>query len=219
LFDDRQCPILARQGRHPRQFHAQFLEIHTMQTLKLSLALALLALAPLAFGQLASQARPANRALGYYDPTTGIFEPLHPLSDTEPATATPTTGTLTFTFTITAKSTLPKNAVIGCEGDAGVSDPALEVTEKGTGVAKLSSGTTYTCTAVIHYSWLLSTASSDKISLSYNASIDYGLELTGSNGTGTVVTPIVSRSSTQDIPGISVPANGASTTEDISITL
>jgi hypothetical protein len=189
-----------------------------MRTLKFSLPLALLTLVPLAFGQLASQVRPANRTLGYYDPATGIFEPLRPLSDTEPAT-TPTTGTLTFTFTISVKSAIPKNAVIGCEGDVSVSDPSLQATERGTGVAKLTSGTTYTCTAVIHYSWLLSTASSDKISLSYNSSIDYGFEVTASNGTGTVVTPIISRSSTQGIGDISVPANGASTAEDISITL
>jgi hypothetical protein len=189
-----------------------------MRTLKFSLPLALLAFMPLAFGQLASEARPAHRELGYYDPATGIFEPLRSLSDTEPATA-PTTGTLTFTFTINVKSAIPKNAVIGCEGDAIVSDPSLQVTERATGVANLTSGTTYTCTAVIHYSWLLSTASSDKITLSYNSSINYGYEVTASNGTGTVVTPIISRTSTQDITAISVPANGASTTEDVSITL
>jgi hypothetical protein len=189
-----------------------------MRTLKLSLPLALLTFMPLAFGQLASQARPAHRTLGYYDPATGIFEPLRPLSDAEPATA-PTTGTLTFTFTISVKSTIPKNAVIGCEGDATVDDPSFEGIERATGIAKLSSGTTYTCTAVIHYSWPLSTASSDKIALSYISTIDYGYEITATNGTSTVVEPIESRGSTQYIPEISVPANGASTTEDVSVTL
>jgi hypothetical protein len=54
----------------------------------LSLAVLGLGLAPFSFGQLASQARPSSqRVLGYFDPATGIFQPLHSAAEVDPATA------------------------------------------------------------------------------------------------------------------------------------
>ncbi|MGA7931089.1 MAG: hypothetical protein WCA20_34485, partial [Candidatus Sulfotelmatobacter sp.] len=91
--------------------------------------------------------------------------------------------------------------------------------EHGSGVAKLVSGTTYSCTVTLPYSWLLSSASSDKISRSYTANINYGYQLTATNGADSAVEPISARESDQSIPSISVPASGATATEDISVTL
>lgn len=192
-----------------------------MRTFKmplLTLALLALGLTSFASGQLASQARPAHRSLGYYDPATGIFEPLRPLSDAE-TPVTPTTGTLTFSFTISAKTAVPTNGVISCQVTADISDASYDGSERAVGIATLESGTTYKCSAVMHYSWPLTSASSDKIGLSYTAGVEYGYQVTATNGTSVAVEPITGRETTQEVPSISVPANGASTTEDVSITL
>lgn len=140
-------------------------------------------------------------------------------SDVDARTVTNETGELILKYTITVKSTLPKNAVIGCTGSAIVDDSTGGTSESATGVATLVSGTTYTCSAIIHYSWELSTPTTDKITLGGKATIDYGYQLSAFNGTGTVVEPIELRSSTPTGGEISVPANGATTTEDINVTL
>ncbi len=177
-----------------------------------------LGLAPLSYGQFATH-QPSHRTLGYYDPATGAFEPLRPAQDVD-AAVTATTGTLVYKLTITVKSTIPKNGVVGCTGEASVSDSSgNSYSEHGSGVAKLVSGTTYSCTVTLPYSWLLSSASSDKISRSYTANINYGYQLTATNGADSAVEPISARESDQSIPSISVPASGATTTEDISVTL
>ena len=136
-----------------------------MQVRKMILSLAVLGLglAPLSFGQFASQARSQNRVLGYYNRTTGAFEPLHPAAEVDAATATTETGELIVKYTITVKSTIPKNGVIGCSATAAVGDAAGDREERATGVATLVSGTTYTCSAIIHYSWLLDTPTTDPV--------------------------------------------------------
>lgn len=182
------------------------------------LVVLVLGLAPLSYGQFAPH-QPSHRILGYYNPATGAFEPLRPAEDVD-AAGTATTGTLVYKLTITVKSTLPKNGVVGCTGEASVSDSSgNSYSEHGSGVAKLVSGTTYSCTVTLPFSWLLSSASSDKISRSYTANINYGYQLTATNGADTAVEPISARESDQSIPSITVPASGATTTEDISVTL
>jgi hypothetical protein len=69
------------------------------------------------------------------------------------------------------------------------------------------------------YSWLLSSPAKDKITLDYTANLNYGFQLAASNGADTAVEPLGARESDQGIPRISVPASGATTTEDISVTL
>jgi hypothetical protein len=183
------------------------------------LAVLVLGLATLSYGQIAPH-QPSHRILGYYDPATGGFEPLRPAQDAEPAAVTATTGTLVYKLTLTVKSTIPKNGVVGCSGEATVSDSSgNSYTEHGSGVGVLVSGTTYTCTITLPYSWLLSSAASDKISRSYTANINYGFQLAATNGADTAVTPISARETDQSIPSIAVPASGATTTEDISVTL
>jgi hypothetical protein len=182
------------------------------------LVVLVLGLAPLSYGQFAPH-QPSHRILGYYNPATGAFEPLRPAEDVD-AAVTATTGTLVFKLTITVKSTIPKNGVVGCSGEASVGDTSgRSYSEHGTGVGKLVSGTTYTCTVTLPYSWLLSAPASDKISLDYTANLNYGFQIAASNGADTAVEPLSARESDQGIPSISVPASGATTTEDISATL
>jgi hypothetical protein len=168
----------------------------------------------------AQRAAHSQGELGYYDHSTGTFTPLQQTaSDAEPKATADTTGELIVKYTITVKSAIPKNGVVGCTIIAGVSDSTGAATEKATGVATLVSGTTYTCSAIINYSWPLSTPTTDKIGFTGTATIDYGYQVTAFNGTDTVVEPIEQRSSAPTIPEISVPANGATTTVDVSVTL
>jgi hypothetical protein len=188
----------------------------------LSLAVLGLALTPLAFGQLASPARPSHSTFGYYDPATGAFTPMQAeVRDADASAVAPTTGTLTFKFTLTVKSPVPKNSVIACKGVALVGETSGYSTEEdATGIATFVSGNTYTCTATINYSWPLTSASTDKVSLEADVSINYGLQVTASNGTSNVVTLFTTRSVHPNFaPSISVPLNGASTTEAFNLTL
>jgi hypothetical protein len=194
-----------------------------MQTRKLILPLLVLlalTLAPLSYGQILTKSHPTHRALGYYDPETGAFQPLAS-ADADALPVTPTTGTLVFKITISVKSVIPKNAVIGCNAGATVTDATsgLYSDESGAAIATLTSGTTYSCTVKIPYSWLLSSPASDKVYLSFNTSLDYGYQATATNGTGTIVEPVGARSTTHSIAPISVPLTGATTTETISATM
>lgn len=166
----------------------------------------------------------SSAELGYYDRVTGAFTPLARQSgpDAELPPVAPTTGTLIFKFTITAKSPLPKNAVIGCSGGADISDSSgFGTAERANGIAALVSGTTYTCTATINYSWLLTSASTDKIDFTdVHASVNYGFQVTSTNGTAILVQPVLGRDANPNsLAPINVPANGATTTEDVAITL
>jgi hypothetical protein len=188
----------------------------------LSLAVLGLGLAPFSFGQLASPARPSSqRVLGYFDPATGIFQPLlHTVAEPDTTTATTETGELIVKYTITVKSTIPKNGVIGCSAIASVSDAAGGHTERATGVATLVSGTTYTCSAIINYSWLLDTPTTDTVGIAGAVTLDYGYEATATNGTATVVELVESRGSVPPDSSLkAVPPNGTTTTIDVSVTL
>jgi hypothetical protein len=180
----------------------------------------ILGFAIFAFAQRATHS--SSGELGYYDRNTGTFTPLQAGPETELPPVAPTTGTLIFKFTITAKSPLPKNSVVACSGGAFVSESSgFSSTEKATGIATLVSGTTYTCTSTINYSWLLSSPSTDKIQFqNIHASSSYGYQVTATNGTAILVQPVGGRESDQSpLAPISVPANGATTTENVSITL
>jgi hypothetical protein len=191
-----------------------------VRKLVLSLAVLGLGLAPLGFAQMASPARQSSqRVLGYFDPATGVFQPLHATAEVDPATAVTETGELIIKYAITLKSALPKNGVIGCSASAEVGDAAGSHEERATGVAT-GSGTAYTCSAIMHYSWLLDTPTTDEVSFSGSATIDYGYQVTATNGSAIVVQPIEARGSVPSIPSLkAVPANGATTTIDVSVTL
>jgi hypothetical protein len=163
-----------------------------------------------------------SRTLGYYDSATRVFEPLQETMNAEqPAVVVPTTGTLTVKYTITVDATIPKNGVVGCSASAAVTNDSSGSfpTEDGESIATLVSGKTYSCTVIIHYSWPLTSTSTDKIQIGGSASLVYGYEATASNGTAVIVQPITQRSAHQNLASISVPANGASTTISPSLTL
>lgn len=183
-----------------------------------SLTLFVLGLATLGYSQLA-QTSP-HRTLGYFNSDTGLFEPLAMSAQEETLSAVaPTTGTLVFNFTITLKSTLPKNGIITCSASGAVIETAFSADEGNFGVAKLVSGNTYSCSVSMPYSWLLNTPGTDKIILSYKAQINEGLEIIAANGTANTVLATAARFSSQTTASIPVPANGATTTKPVSITL
>jgi len=185
------------------------------------LAVLVLGLAPFSFGQLFSKPHPANKTLGYYDPATGAFQPLPKATDAEEPAATVTGGTITFRLTINVKSTIPKNAVIACSGSASVLSDSSDLTfdEEGSAVATLVSGTQYLCIVKLPYSWTLSSAATDKVYLNYSASMDYGYEVTATNGSATIVQGVSARLTTHSIAPIDVPINGATTTNSITVTM
>ena len=176
--------------------------------------------APLGFAQLGTQALTPHRTLGYYNSDTGLFEPLHPATqDLAEATVTPTTGTLVYKFTITLKSPLPKNGLVICSAGGDVIETTYSADEQGFGIATLESGDTYACSVSMPYSWQLHSPTTDKIVLSYKAQTYEAIQLTAANGTGTTVITTAGRASSQTTAEIPVPANGATTTETVSVTL
>jgi hypothetical protein len=186
------------------------------------LAVLVLGLAPFSFGQLLTKAPAAHKTLGYYDPTTGAFQPLPKPTDVEESATSVFGGTITLRLTINVKSTIPKNAVIGCSGTASVLDESSGTSfeEDGSAVATLVSGTQYLCVVKLPYSWTLTTpTTADKVYLAYTASMEYGYEATATNGTGTIVEGIAARLNTHTLAPIDVPINGATTTNSITITM
>jgi hypothetical protein len=133
---------------------------------------------------------------------------------------TGTTGKFVFTFTITVSSALPKNGVITCHGHASVGENSSGqlILQDAGGIATLSNGK-WTCVATMPYSWNLTTPTSDTVSLSYGVSMDYGLQVTATNGTAVVVVPVNVNKVTQNLKSIPVPLNGSTTTEAITATI
>jgi hypothetical protein len=148
----------------------------------------------------------------------GLAAPLWS-QNAEFAPVAPTTGTLVFNFTITASSAVPRNGVVVCNANASVNESSGQsVLQKATGIATLSGGK-WLCKASMPYSWALATATSDKVFLNYSVEIDYGLQVTATNGTTTVAVPISLDKVNANLGPISVPLNGATTTETVSATI
>jgi len=149
---------------------------------------------------------------GYMDPKTGLFHSLArtPLSPEEAAAIVPTTGKFVFNVTITVNSALSTKAVIGCEAVGGVADLTTGEFTNIVAVTATRSGTTATCTVTVPYSWDLATPAKDTVAfdLSVSASV-------GTLGSTTFY------DETFTAPGITtkVPANGATTTENITTTI
>jgi len=123
--------------------------------------------------------------------------------------STTVTGTLVFHFTYTVKSTLAVGAALNCTAMATVNDAGSGATFSEGASSFQGSGTPPVCTVEIPYSWNLASASSDKIVLSYSiATSPAGSNLQESR-----------TSQVQNFITISVPANGAITTENIAVTL
>jgi hypothetical protein len=130
-----------------------------------------------------------------------------------------TTGKFVFTFTVTVSSTVPKNGVVVCTAMASVSESSGQsIQQKAVGIVAPSAGKA-TCTATMPYSWTLTTTSSDKVTLSYSVEVDYGYQVTDSNGTSTLVELASTDKVTENLATISVPLNGATTSKSVSATI
>jgi hypothetical protein len=135
--------------------------------------------------------------------------------------ASTTGGKVVFNFTLTVNSVIPKNAVIACEAHIDINESSGQsITEKGFVLAHLVSGNQWACSVVIPYSWVLATPTTDKARLSYKIAIADALQLTATNSTATtVLAPLAPREADQGIAFISIPLNGATTTETVNVTL
>jgi hypothetical protein len=128
----------------------------------------------------------------------------------EAKATTTATGTLVFTFTVTIDSAIPKDGVLVCTASASVES----YTQKAIGIVSTPVAGKNTCTVNMPYSWVLATESTDKISLSYSAEVDYGYEVTAENGTGTLVQLAYSDKVAGSVTSISVPTK---TPTDIAV--
>jgi hypothetical protein len=105
----------------------------------LSLVVLGLGLVQLGFAQIATPAHQSSqRVLGYFDLTTGIFQPLHSTAEVDPATAVTDTGELIVKFTITVKSAISKNGVVGCSASADTGDSAGDYEERASGLPRVA---------------------------------------------------------------------------------
>jgi hypothetical protein len=167
---------------------------------------ACLGLTSAAWGQAPTPSRPAHGIPGYLDPKTGTFKPLILLEDLGgPAATAPTTGKLVFTFTVTISSTTLTTAAVSCTLEAyviGATDNYIE----SAAAAATGTGASRTCTVTLPYSWILTTAATDTISLSY--------DVEAINTTSGAY-----RDSAHSPAAIKVPATGTTTTETYAVTL
>ncbi len=131
----------------------------------------------------------------------------------------PSTGKFVFTFTVTVSSTVPNHGVVACTAFANVNESSGQnIQQMASGIATPSGGKA-TCTVNMPYSWALATPGSDKIILSYKVELIYGYQITASNGTAIVTTPVSGDKVNANFASIPVPPNGATTTENVGATI
>jgi hypothetical protein len=155
---------------------------------------------------------------GYLDPRTRIFHSTPDAqanaqeSEVDPRAVTTVGGKFVFNFTITVNSTIASTSQIGCFASVSTTDTTNlnNVGDAAGVVVTRGSGTTVKCTVTIPYSWKLGNASADVVHLSY--SIGSPLELG-------LVNAYPNREGAQSLGTISVPLNGATTTETITATM
>jgi len=175
-----------------------------------------LALTQPVWGQAAMQ---NGRAVpGHFDPLNGHVKPMptEVVDNVDAALASFATfgGTFVFKFTITVKSTNLGSDSITCEAGADVDDQnqttfvSAGLFEEGASVAATKGTGTASCTVTIPYSWSLEFASTDMVNLSY--------VITASTSTGA---GLPQRFNTHTLPSIKVPANGLTTTINVSATI
>jgi len=130
-----------------------------------------------------------------------------------------TTGKFVFTFTVKVSSTVPNHGVVVCTAFANVNESSGQsIQQQAVGIATPSGGTA-TCTANMPYSWALASPGSDKVILSYKVELIYGYQITASNGTAIVTTPVSGDKVNANLASISVPPNGAATNENVAATI
>ena len=113
-------------------------------------------------------------------------------------------GTFVFTVSATIASTFATNTRITCSGSASLFDSAGDSDQETAAVPATVSGRKLTCTVTLPYDWTLA-ETSGQVMLSVEI-----LATTANQ---------VTRLSTQSLPSIPLPANGAATTENLSTTI
>ncbi len=163
----------------------------------------------------AQNAVPVHGIRGYLDPRTRIFHSIPQLEAAdaaEPPATTTFTGSFVFNFTITVNSTIASTGVIGCVAGASLLDGTTNqiVEIAGTALTR-GSGKTITCSVTVPYSWKLTTASTDKIRLSYS--------ITSPVNFSTPAGEYPKREGSQSLGTIAVPVTGTTTTETVTATI
>lgn len=153
-----------------------------------------------------------QRIFGYVDSKTGNFHALNRnlLSEEARAAITPTTGKFVVNVTIQVSSALPTNAVIACLVSAGVDDTTSGAFANVVVATATRSGNTATCKLNMPYSWSLANAAKDMVKL--DLAVGAG---TGKQGTNS----FADESFTAPVMTIKVPANGATTTQNVTTTI
>jgi hypothetical protein len=128
-----------------------------------------------------------------------------------PATTTTAKGKLEFTFTITISSAIPDNSILVCTASASVESYQQSMV----GIVQAPVAGKNICTVTMPYSWALANAATDEIALSYKAEVDYGYEVTASNGAGTLVEFASTDKVSANLTSIPVPT---SATTKIAVT-
>jgi len=159
-----------------------------------------------------AQNTPTKRAFGYIDGKTGIFHPLNrtPLSDEVAAAITPTTGKYVFNVTITVSSVLPTTAVITCELSGGVDDLLTGLFSNDVAVTAKRTGNTATCTLTMPYEWYLGEPTKDTVALDLEVSATAGTFGTSGFYEESFIAPEITST---------VPANGTTTTKNVTTTI
>lgn len=151
--------------------------------------------------------------LGYFDPSTRVFQPLMRPAVSPNAFST-FTGQFVINFTIAVSSAIAGTQPITCGVDASVIDEnrtfSNYVSESASAIAA-HSGNFAKCRVAFAYSWRLANAKTDTVTLSYYIS-------TYVTSTPTLK-QLSSRNASQWIDVLPIPANGSTTTKSVSATL
>jgi hypothetical protein len=169
-----------------------------------------LLLAANAFAQL-STPNESPWSLGFSDPKSSVSDGVTEPNSAEAQTTTPTTGTYVYNFTITLVSKIPAGTKIACIGQLQVATDSALVGGVGATATSMAtiSGNTATCTASISYAWNLGSPATDKLSRIVQITAPPQAVLGAAPYHGTQI----------HLGNIAMPANGATTTESVSITL
>lgn len=165
---------------------------------------------------LSAQTAAGKKIFGYQD-SSGTF---HAMGRAVPdaTTTAATAGTIQVTLNITVKSTFPAGTVrsIGCAVDVDVmamsTTAAITNYMEAAYVNATGSGTTYSCTMKIPYSWILPSSAMQKSLVgSYTVHV---------NNTALSAGPAVLRLSQGDFLSTStIPANGSTSTYTVAVTI
>lgn len=127
-----------------------------------------------------------------------------------------TSGKFVVNFSITVDASISSSAKIACQASAEVSDGpngAKNVIHETATVLATRSGSTATCTVDIPYSWDLLTESTDTVVLGFQLTSPVEVP------TGSPTQLLPARVSAQPrFTAIPVPANGSTTTENLTLT-